>query len=123
MAGGVLTIPPVDGFLGNLDALYEQADCEGLQWEAFFQRWYAVWGEAPVTVADVVAALNREEALSEALPDELADAATAGKSLPRRLGKALSRRAETRFPGGLVLARAGRGHGDVTLWVVRDAAP
>ena len=66
-------------------------------------------------VADVVAALDREEALSEALPDELADAATAGKSLPRRLGKALSRRAETRFPNGLVLARAGRGHGDVTL--------
>jgi len=39
VVGGLLTIPPVDGFLGNLDALYEQADCERPQWEAFFQRW------------------------------------------------------------------------------------
>ena len=59
--------------------------------------------------------------LAEALPQDLADALDGAKSFTRRLGKAFSRRAETRYPaeeGRTVrLVRAGT-LGRVMRWLV-----
>ncbi len=90
---GILAFAGVQGFLQNLDALYEQNDEETSEWEAFLIAWSTVFGEDTVTVADlcdtllpapaggqqVLAGTGRQvseeqaAALREALPGELAE--------------------------------------------------
>jgi hypothetical protein len=90
--GGILAFAGVQGFLLNLDALYEQNDEESSEWEAFLVAWSDVFGEETVTVADLCNTLlpgfsgqqslagttrsvSDEQAaiLREALPGELAE--------------------------------------------------
>lgn len=51
--GGILAFAGVQGFLQNLDALYEQNDEESSEWEAFLVAWSEVFGGDTVTVADL----------------------------------------------------------------------
>ncbi len=90
--GGILAFAGVQGFLQNLDALYEQNDEESSEWEAFLFAWSEMFGEDTVTVADLCDTLlpgfggqqgladtgepvSEEQAASlrEALPGDLAE--------------------------------------------------
>ena len=132
--GGILAYAGVKGFLQNLDALYEQNDEETSEWEAFLLAWSDAFGERSVTVAELCDALlpsgqqrlvptgpNGESvadacssALREALPTDLAEGLEieqkragggAASGFRRRLGKALSKKVDTRY-GDLRLERA-----------------
>ena len=45
--GGILDVAQVPGFLGNLGAMYEEADAEGQMWREFVEAWWEAFGETP----------------------------------------------------------------------------
>jgi hypothetical protein len=105
--GGILAYVGIPCFLGNLDAHYEQADNEALQWPAFLHAWYDRYQDREVLVADVVRDIitGACKELAGALPDELSDVHTG--DLKRRLGKALAQRVGSRYDeSGLHFVRA-----------------
>jgi putative DNA primase/helicase len=51
--GGILAHAGIEGFLTNLDALYERADSEGAAWRRFVGAWWAMHGKKSVGVADL----------------------------------------------------------------------
>lgn len=51
--GGILQIAGVDGFLSNLDELYERADSEGAVWRRFIQGWWDEFEQGIVGVAEL----------------------------------------------------------------------
>jgi len=124
--GGILAHLGCEGFLGNLDALYEQADDDAAQWAAFLHAWYEHYGEREVLAAEVEKDLQAATMLNaivgvdlyNALPDELTPIDKG--NFKRRLGKALSARVESQFDeSGLhfVKVRADRRSGAV-YWKV-----
>ena len=112
--GGILAHCWVEGFLGNLNALYEQADEEAAQWAAFLHAWHDTYQDDAVLVsrlekdirAGAVEAPLIGVSLYNALPDDLADIHKG--DFKRRLGKALASRVGSQFDeSGLHLQRAG----------------
>ncbi len=112
--GGVLAHAGVQGFLGNLDRMYEESDDDTPQWEAFLGAWRTQWGDLLVTVAEVAQQIHGNEALGispnedllNALPDDLAgENEKDTKGFTRRLGKALGKRAGMRYPSGLFIKK------------------
>jgi hypothetical protein len=51
--GGILAVAGVPGFLGNLDALYQESDEEGSQVRGFLAGWWAKHQDRDVTVSEV----------------------------------------------------------------------
>jgi hypothetical protein len=105
--GGILAYAGIPHFLGNIEALHEQADNEALQWSAFIHAWHGRYQDREVLVAEVVRdiMLAAGKELAGALPDELSDI-HAG-DLKRRLGKALAQRVGSRYDeSGLHFVRA-----------------
>jgi hypothetical protein len=96
--GGMVAFAGIPGFLGNLEALYEKADEGGAEWEEFLSAWWEACGEDPITVAQLVEKIEADDDLRAALPPDLAEVLDKGQgSFTRRLGKALSSRAGTRY--------------------------
>jgi len=46
--GGILENVSIPGFLGNLAALYEEADTEGTMWRQIVALWWDKFGDSPV---------------------------------------------------------------------------
>jgi hypothetical protein len=61
VVGGILNFSGIAGFLGNLDAMYEKADTEGREWEAFLSAWRHHYGDAVVLVKRLVKEIQKEE--------------------------------------------------------------
>ncbi len=96
--GGVLAHAGVEGFLGNLEALYSKADEGGAEWEAFLDAWWRTWGEDGKTVKAVAEEATKPGVLRDTLPGELAEALGKNEgSFTRKLGKALASRIGTRY--------------------------
>ncbi len=118
--GGILGYCKVDGFLKNTEKMYEQADADGPQWEAFFEKWFSIWGVKPVTVADIHFFMQKEgdssnvaygsDRLVDLLPDVMADAWCGKKDFSKSFGKALSRMNERKFNSGLTLQKGKNQH-------------
>jgi len=118
--GGVLAFARFSDFLANVDAMYEQADDDTPQWEAFLDEWSEIFEDRPTTVAQVLGELESNTEFAALLPDT---AGTAGaKNLNRKLAKALSKRADMRFPNGLHIIR-GRAVKRAIGWVVTRGQP
>jgi hypothetical protein len=127
--GGILEYCQVSDFLGNLEDMYTQADTDGPQWEAFFRKWYAIWGVKPVTVADLQLHMHREndsgnvaycsERLVDLLPDVLADAWNGKKNFARVLGRTLAKLNGRVFLNGLTLGKGKASH-QVATWIVYE---
>jgi hypothetical protein len=120
--GGILRMAGVDGFLDNLEALYEQVDEDGPPWEAFLEAWYETWPKEAVTTKDIrdaaisVGSMGPEkEVLANAIPDHLGN--PEDKSFTRKLGWALSKREKRRYANGLLVAKAGE-HKRAIRWRV-----
>lgn len=113
IVGGILAHAGVQGFLSNLEQLYEEADEDGTQWETFLRTWYEHAGDAWVPLSQMVQAVqasnetgefagscqeNEGNLLVDALPEFLQ---TALKEKPRsfsiRLGRALEKRVDACF--------------------------
>jgi hypothetical protein len=125
VVGGILAHAGLSGFLANLNALYEQADEEAGQWEAFLTAWESACGSEPLTVAELSAQIAKNAELAAALPDDLAETSKTEKeaNYRRRLGKALAKRAGVRYgESGVRLERADSDtHKKVNRWrILRD---
>ncbi|HOA28074.1 MAG TPA: hypothetical protein PKG51_11235, partial [Arachnia sp.] len=104
--GGILALAEVPGFLGNLDALHEQADEDAGEWTRFLAAWVEAFGREAVTAADVIASARNLPELAEAAPEVCRNAD--GQLSARRLGHALAKRRGVRHgPEALHLVRAG----------------
>ncbi len=118
---GILGVAGVNGFLGNLDRMYDVADVETGAWTAFLEAWWDYFGGQEVTAAGVIEATALEQPglvrLRNALPEEVADARPERRS--RALGTALASREERRYgASGLRVTRTGTQHRAVCWKVV-----
>jgi hypothetical protein len=121
--GGILEFAGVEGFLGNLEELYNKADETTAEWEAFLQEWWRQRGEDPIAVKDLVKLIGNEKLLRDALPGELSEALDKGAgSFTRKLGKAIASRAGTRYgQNGLHITEAGKVRAG-KLWKVQESS-
>jgi hypothetical protein len=75
----------IDGFLANLDQLYDQADQDGQKWREFTAAWWEAFGDAEKQVSDLNGFCEQRGLMLE----------IRGNGQPRsqqvRLGNALSR--------------------------------
>jgi hypothetical protein len=115
VVGGVLAFMGVRGFLGNLASLYDTVDQEGPEWAGFLENWKDILGDTAVTCAELVGYLNDHTDFKNSLPGSIAD--MAAKAYTHRLGRALARRNNVRYPNGLMLVKAGEKKRAVT-WAV-----
>jgi hypothetical protein len=105
--GGILAYCGVQGFLTNLEQLYEDADEDSAQWEAFLIAWRDAFGETWKTTAEIVKELkpaadsaenSTDSALVLALPDTLqVSLKEKPNSFSIVFGKALEKRLEACF--------------------------
>ncbi len=128
--GGILAYTQmVAGFLGNLDALYEQADDDAVQWAAFLRAWHELYQEQEVPVSQLAKDIKSGSfdggdttlgvaGLFNTLPDDLTDVQKG--DFKRRLGKALAARVGTLFDeSGLHLVKARMDkRGGIVYWKV-----
>jgi hypothetical protein len=122
VVGGVLAHAGIDGFLSNQDEFFEQTSDEDAEWEAFLSAWREDFGPQPITVAQLVERIQASDKLRGSLPGFLAEyvIAAPGRSLSRRLGRALVTHCDARFgEQGLHLRRAGKDtHAKTNCWRV-----
>lgn len=133
VVGGILELAGVEGFLGNAEVMFEQADSDGVQWEVFLLALADVFDDEPFRVTDVVGGLASNGAcgpdskrLREALPDSLAEAADkAGGFFQRRLGRCFSERIGRRFGESQVFVERAGKHGKtkVQMWRIVRPSP
>ena len=123
IVGGILAFAGIEGFLANLEELYSKADEGNAEWEAFLQEWWRQRGEDKITVKDLANLIEDEKPLQDALPGDLSEARDKGEgSFTRRLGKAIAKRAGTRYgEDGLHITEAGSVRAG-KLWSVRDSS-
>src|SRR5262249_40925134 len=111
--GGVLDVAGVEGFLGNLDALYAHADGDAAAWREFTQVWWDIHGATPVHVS-VLLALCEGGVL---LPHVLRDGTP--RAQQTRLGRAL-RGIRDRTFGQLQVIVGGADRDSRTLYSLRQ---
>ena len=121
--GGILAFAGVGGFLGNLEELYDKADDSSAEWEAFLEEWWRQLGEDSITGKALAKLITEEKPLREALPGDLSEALDKGEgSFTRKLGKALSKHAGTRYgDDGFHISEAGEER-RAKLWRVQDSS-
>jgi hypothetical protein len=104
--GGILEYCGLNGFLSNLEALYEQADDEPAQWGVFFCAVFEFFGENNYFSTKALleqisgesghlSGLDKNNSLKSALPESLGEPNDKGFS--RRLGLALRKRKDQIF--------------------------
>lgn len=99
---GILKFAGVEGFLSNLHTMYETADPDSGQWEAFVTGLRKVFGDQKFKVAEITERLD-----DSLVPDSVLEGVSPEKlaSKEKRLGKAIR-------------AKAGRYYGDAGLHLV-----
>jgi hypothetical protein len=91
IVGGILGVAEIDGFLANLDQLYEQADQAGQKWREFITAWWTEFQDEEKQVADLNAFCERRGLMLEVRGDR------SSRSQEIRLGNALSNCRDKRF--------------------------
>jgi hypothetical protein len=125
LIGGVLEHAGIEGFLGNLERVFDQADSDAAEWVALLEAWEAdAVAPETITTAFMLNAFGLPDG-AWPVPSQLAvrldRAGETSKSAV--LGKALARIARRRFnERGLRIEPAGKdGHSKSSLWrVVAD---
>jgi hypothetical protein len=126
--GGIMEYCGISNFLGNIEAMYEQADTDTPQWDAFCSVWYEIYRGKPVVLNTVFQQLQREASagysdysseinLVDVLPDNLADAFNKRKSFVSLLGRALGRHNGRVFPSGIMI-RKGEEKKHAVQWII-----
>jgi hypothetical protein len=118
--GGILAYSEIDGFLENLEEMYQTADEDGAQWEAFLSMIGNTFKDGSFTAADLCERMATHSALREALPSTISSAVNTKNpaSLSTCLGHAFRKRTGTRYgEQGWHLERAGKSH-SATKWAV-----
>jgi hypothetical protein len=106
--GGMLELVGVEKFLANADTMFERADSDAAQWEAFLLALADLFDDQPFRVTDIVEKMEARalalptagdsKRLRESLPDFLAEAGDrTGGFFQRRLGRCFAERVGRRF--------------------------
>jgi hypothetical protein len=99
VVGGILEYCGMTGFLSNLENLYEQADDEPAQWQAFFTAVFDVFGkETPFSTKALAERIANDNPLKSSLPERLGDAGDKGFLI--KLGLALRKRRDQVYETG-----------------------
>lgn len=107
VVGGILGYVGINGFLTNLESMYEKSDVGTAQWDSFLSAWHELFGDERITVAELIRAIKQPNEildLSATLPDAID---RDDKKINRSLGNQLSRRADQRYPCGLMVKKVG----------------
>jgi hypothetical protein len=91
VVGGILHVAGIEGFLGNLDELYEQADPSQEEWTAFLAALYERY-ESSFTVAQVLFDAGGDLEFRRLIPDGLYNDREPEKKLGWAFRKRLGRR-------------------------------
>jgi hypothetical protein len=89
--GGILDCVGIDGFLGSLEELYEEADTEGALWREFVQAWWEAFGSEVKHVGELCRFCEEHDLLAAVLGDK------SERSQQQILRKALTRRRDQVF--------------------------
>jgi hypothetical protein len=117
IVGGVLAFCGVDGFLGNLDDLYEKSDPSQAAWASFLAALKDKMPSAGFKAADLTNRLKSDPEFAALLPEDLGELDPPEK-FQRRLGNALRKREKRRYGDrALHVARFGT-HQGATIWTV-----
>ena len=119
VVGGILAFASIDGFLGNLDELYEQSDPTVAAWEAFLSALLKKMPPKGFGVADVVTRLCADSELLAVLPEDLGDLDPLGK-FRKQLGWAFRKRANRRYGGQAVYLVKLSVEQGVVVWCVKE---
>ena len=116
--GGILEFAGLHGFLGNLHEVRIEADEESSEWEVFLTAWARKFGAQEVTAAMLSDCFHLGEEGRAWLPEELQFGELI--TLSKRMGKALARKAGTRFGDRELRVErcAPDSHTKVALWRV-----
>jgi hypothetical protein len=124
--GGILANAGIEGFLGNQDEVYEQADEGGQETEAFLRAWYEVFGDRPMKVAEVVGTMKEDLPQGEVLRAACPSWAYGTNSQidARKLGNSLRVFKDRRYgTDGISLKRSQDDkHAKVVTWKVISSA-
>lgn len=123
VVGGILYIAGINGFLTNLEVMYDTADEEGLQWESFLIALRDHFGDSWFTTAEVCDALKLYTSLNDALPDEFESPynymGEIDLRFKRNLGTELKKRQGTRFGMNQIYIDRGKdSHRKIAKWRV-----
>ncbi len=123
--GGMLRTAEVPGFLGNLDEHYRDSTTRA--WWNFLDALFDICGDKAMPVSEIIRKLSNTENLSlcETFPEVLEDAMLKPESLGKRLGKAFSKWADTRFPSisgktTLRIVKVGESRGSILWQVIKE---
>jgi hypothetical protein len=121
--GGVLGAAGIDGFLGNLDEFYQDADLEGAEIRAFLDAWWTAHRDSSVTAAELLRL--------DALPSRVTDGGKTredreDRGRATRLGKLLSSLRDRQYRladlGTVRVTRAGVQHSAARWRLTRGPA-
>lgn len=62
--GGIFEVVGIEGFLGNLEELYEEADTDGAAWRSFVAAWWERFGDQEKVVADLLLIASEDSQLN-----------------------------------------------------------
>ncbi len=128
--GGILEHAGIDGFLGNLQLMYDTTDTETPQWDLFAETWFKTFKDepqptseifksiTPIKTRDGITYCNHQE-LRDSLPEMLLDALEREGSFTKILGNALTKRKDRRYPSGYMIKKAGEKRRAVQWKVVK----
>jgi len=119
--GGLLAYAGVEGFLENSDQLRKEADVDGAAWTRFLELWQSKLGDQSYKTADLIAHLQTETELAEALPTEYLATlyAKEDKTFSRVLGRVLAKQNGTPYgPKNLRLIKGEDAHAKVATFHV-----
>jgi hypothetical protein len=124
--GGVLEHAGVQGFIGNLEALYSQADEEAEEWEQFLHWLNDTFQGRPFTTAGVFSKLEIDANAVGLLPDDLVqlwDKPGRAGSFAKSLGRGLRKRKGRRYGESRIHIEEAGNAGHAKRWLISGPAP
>lgn len=67
--GGILEVNGIQGFLGNLDEMYESSDKEGNAWRAFVTKWFNTYGGDKKTAHELLEMCDKNTLMYDIIGD------------------------------------------------------
>jgi hypothetical protein len=89
VVGGILESAGIPGFLGNLQALYAEADREGASWRAFIKAWWERYGRMEMKPSDLAEFCREAELMDSIIGDgtEKSQATKIGLAVGRNIDR------------------------------------
>lgn len=120
--GNILAHSGISGFLANAGELWETADSEGTEWEAFLSHWLDVFGNEPITTKTLVNACENStmlgHSIANVLPSCISDAISGKGDCCAKIGRRFTERKGRHYgPEGYHIVK-GKATNQGKTWIV-----